>query len=100
MRQYAIGAFNRRIAVQTAKFVGFGIAADDPTTAFFCTCGSDDCNTTMRLSVEAYAEVQEKPYRFLVAPGHATRLNDVVVRREGYWIVELEPAHRLSDEGG
>jgi hypothetical protein len=95
LRQYRIGAFNRRVAAETENLMRAGMGGRDDTAVFLCTCGRDGCEETLVLSIAEYERVNEQPHRFLVAPGHdAPDVDDVVAREERYWIVEVKPEYR------
>lgn len=60
---------------------------------FVCECGYFGCNTTIRLSIDAYEAVRTSFERFLVAPGHEIEeLEEVVERYREYLVV-------VKDEG-
>lgn len=95
--QAAIGAFNRRAFLGAQNFDQYYAAAGfEPGTRgeFICTCGRSDCDKVLALSLDEYRFVQEKPYRFLVASGHATDVDDVIRSAGDYEVVEIKPEYR------
>lgn len=96
-RQGLIGLGNRRV-VRNAEI--WNAVFDDVDSALHvaadvvCACGRDACDAKIRVSVEEYRFVREKPYRFVLARDHATRWDDVVVRTDRYDVVEVKPRHR------
>lgn len=84
--QARTGAYNRRVARSLERGEGLG--------EFFCTCGRPDCDEILVLTAAEYGRVEERPYRFLVAPGHATEADEVVERTGEYDVVEVLPAYR------
>ena len=55
---------------------------------FVCECGSEDCDTTIRVALESYAAVREDDKLFMVVPGHELPdAEDVVDERDGYVVV-------------
>jgi hypothetical protein len=61
---------------------------------FFCTCGRTDCDEVLVLTLDEHRFVREKPYRFLVAPGHATEADDVIFSTGEYQVVAVKPEYR------
>jgi hypothetical protein len=92
-RQYRVGTFNRRVAAQTENFLQQGFATGNETARFLCTCGRDDCDELLAIRVDEYRFVHEKPYRFLVAPGHDADIDDVILANR-LWVVEVKPEYR------
>ena len=55
---------------------------------FVCECGSEDCDTTIRVALDAYAEVRQNDQLFMVVPGHEVPDAECVVdERDGYVVV-------------
>lgn len=55
---------------------------------FVCECGDADCDTTIRVALDSYAEVREDEKLFIVVPGHEEPdAEDVVDERDGYVVV-------------
>ncbi len=55
---------------------------------FLCECGDGDCDTTVRVPLDAYAAVRENERHFIVVPGHqAADAEDVVDEGDGYLVV-------------
>jgi hypothetical protein len=55
---------------------------------FVCECGNQDCDTTVRVPLEAYAEIRADARLFFVVPGHEVPdAEDVVGEGDGYVVV-------------
>jgi hypothetical protein len=55
---------------------------------FVCECGNDDCETTVRLALDDYAEIRADARLFFLVPGHeAPDTEDVVEQNDGYLVV-------------
>lgn len=88
---------NERIARNEASFRELNDRLDsdvhrgstEPEFAgFVCECGDEDCDTTIRVALDSYAEVREDDKLFMVVPGHEVpEAEDVVDEREGYVVV-------------
>ena len=58
------------------------------TMSILCECGRLDCIEQIDLTVEDYRTLRAEPTHFAVKPGHeAADLENVVQRREGYFVV-------------
>ncbi len=72
---------------------------DEPgVLEIFCECGKPDCMDKLRVRLDAYETVRERPERFFVAEGHDTPdVEDVVERASAYWVVEKhEPEAQIA----
>ncbi|CAA9519135.1 MAG: hypothetical protein AVDCRST_MAG67-3252 [uncultured Solirubrobacteraceae bacterium] len=70
---------------------------------FVCECGDGDCDTTLRVALDAYAAVREDDRQFIVVPGHQLPdTEDVVDHGDGYLIVRKhdEVAEIVGDNSG
>jgi hypothetical protein len=55
---------------------------------FVCECGNDDCDTTLRVALDDYADIRADAKLFFVVPGHeAPDTEDVVGDGDGYVVV-------------
>ena len=91
-----MGVYNRRVAREVERGnrsylrdslkVEFG--------EFLCTCGRDDCDQVLVVPLEEHRFVREARYRFLVAHGHATELDDFLRRADEYDVIEVKPEYR------
>ena len=95
LKQYRAGWYNRRVASEMVHLLRSGLAADDDPCELVCTCGREDCGDNISVTLSEYDRVHRRPGRFIVSPGHATDLDDVVTEADGYWIVELKPPYRF-----
>jgi hypothetical protein len=99
-RQARRGAYNRRVARGAENLERELLLAGMPRSAgageaeFFCACGRPDCDELLVLTLDEHRFVREKPYRFLVARGHATDTDEVIFSTDEYEVVELKPAYR------
>jgi hypothetical protein len=84
-KQAVVGAYNDRVA---------GSVAPTDVAELFCTCGRPGCDEVLFLTPGEYRVVQERPYRFLVAPEHATEVDEVVLSTGEYDVVELREGYR------
>ncbi len=58
---------------------------------FRCECWHPDCDACLILSEREWQEVRSQPNRFAVAPGHATRPPEVIVKEYPHFsIVEKD----------
>ena len=74
----------------------------DQRVEFLCECGRDGCEERLRMTGEEYEQVHGQDDRFVLAPGHQSdEIEQVVERREGYWIVDKrrEAEKLLPDRG-
>jgi hypothetical protein len=95
LRHYVLEAYNRRGQQRP-------IDASRPTAlgrecVCTCTCTDRACRVPIRVPREDYEYVRESPHRTLVAPGHASAIHAVVLRRGGYEIVEVLPPFRSEN---
>jgi hypothetical protein len=99
-RQYVIEVFNRCLAHNLDNLdrslapLGSGSAA---VAAFMCACGRPVCRELLTIALADYDRVRSSPDRFVIFPGHATEINEVVDRGGGFEIVELRPEFRVAD---
>jgi hypothetical protein len=55
---------------------------------FVCECGDGECDTTVRVPLDAYESVRRDGRNFIVVPGHEIPdAEDVVDDRDGYLVV-------------
>jgi hypothetical protein len=68
--------------------------SEDGTVEFLCECGEDGgCGVRVRMPLAVYERVRAQDDRFVVTPGHEEpALEHVVVRTDGYLIVDKIPA--------
>ena len=58
-------------------------------TPFLCECGDAGCTRTIRLSLDEYEEVRERPHHFAIIPGHQILVAErVIEENERYDVVE------------
>jgi hypothetical protein len=68
---------------------------------FICECSLDGCVERIEVDAEAYEVVRGHSARFLTLPGHEiAEIEDVVVRREGYQVVEKQDRFAEIAAGG
>ncbi len=73
---------NERIAESADRFT-----SED--AEFVCECEDRSCTHRVKASLDHYEQVRAEPTQFLLAPGHDNeRVERVVDRRRGFWIVE------------
>lgn len=83
----------RRPADRLARFreVNDGIAksAEQGAAVFVCECGSQECLTTLELSVTEYKRIRSNPTWALVMPGHELPgVERLVSEGAGFFVVE------------
>lgn len=96
-RQYAIGVVNRRIATRVADLdrVFTELTGDAGTATFLCACGREGgCGSHVTIPLPEFELVRASPHRFLIAPGHAQPIDEVIHTGDGWQIVEIKPAYR------
>ena len=93
--QYRVGAHNDRAAAE-AEDAGNGGRAIGDYGEFLCTCGRSDCDEVLMVDLSAYDGVRRVAHRFLVAPGHATAIDEVVGMNDDYWVVDVKEPFRLE----
>ena len=68
---------------------------------FVCECANTHCTQQFAISHGDYEELRSHPARFAVAPGDDHVLADceqVLVKREAYWVVEkIEQGRELAE---
>lgn len=52
-----------------------------------CECASSDCNESIEMSPDAFAELRDQPTKFVVVEGHVLHDVEQVVERGDGWIV-------------
>lgn len=70
---------------------------------FVCECGDGDCDTTVRVPLDAYSAVRADDKLFIVVPGHELPdAEDVVDDGNGYLIVRKhdDVAEIVGDNAG
>jgi hypothetical protein len=68
---------------------------EDDSSGWICECESGKCFQPLTLKLAEYRAVRAHPRRYLVAPNAAhvdDRVDEVVERRNGYWVVEKDNA--------
>jgi len=61
----------------------------DDRVEFLCECGRDGCEERVRMTAGDFEGIHDEDDRFALAPGHQTdEIEQVVERRDGYWVVE------------
>lgn len=56
-----------------------------------CECGNTACGSRVSILRAEYEQVPPGQARFIVAPGHAMKTDDVVLIADNFWIVEERP---------
>ena len=92
-RQVLVGRRNRLVAQLLEELWSAG-KVEVPPGEYFCTCGRTDCDEILVLTLDEYRFVRGKPHRFVVAPGHARTVHEVMRCEDGYDVVEIVPNYR------
>jgi hypothetical protein len=83
---------NERIAEKSSDLEARGLAESDETSEYLCSCGQRDCDQSVELTLEEFAEAHAGDDRFLVAPGHyLPEIEEVVADHGRYMIVRKKP---------
>lgn len=62
--------------------------SDEDLGGLVCECGDGECEAIVRLPVADYEEIRADSRLFFVVPGHeAPEAEDVVRRKDGYFVV-------------
>jgi hypothetical protein len=98
-RAREIGA-GRTAAFRGVAGGGPGVGGPDAerVSVFSCACGRPSCSEVLRVTAEEQRFALGEPYRFLVARGHATEIDRVVLSAGGYDVVEIRPPYRQIAE--
>ena len=99
-RQYALGVLNRRIAHQVNELdrIFHALTGERGSATLLCACGREGgCRAEVVVPLDAYRQVLESPHRFVIAPGHAQAVDEVIVRGARFEIVQIRAEFRLDD---
>jgi hypothetical protein len=87
---------NERIAENAQRF-------DAGSTEFICECADAQCTNRVEATIEEYEAVRADGATFLLAPGHGDSAVEIVVERNGHFVVVEKVqaaaralAHRLN----
>jgi hypothetical protein len=69
----------------------------DGLAPFVCECGALGCNEVIELTIDDYERVRAHGTRFVVAPGHASRIDAVIAVADGYDVVEKRSSRPAAD---
>lgn len=76
-------AVNEKLRALNVEFEGFA----NETAVFVCECNRIECMAQIELKVDAFDAVCEQPLRFVLVPGHELPEVEVVVDRNGTYVV-------------
>jgi hypothetical protein len=92
----AFRAVNERIAENAQRF-------EAGSTEFICECSDTQCTARIEASIEDYEQVRADGATFLLAPGHGDSTVELVLERNGHFVVVEKVqtaaralAHRLN----
>jgi hypothetical protein len=89
---------NERIAEKTSDLEARGLAEDDETSEYLCSCGQPDCEESLELTLAELEAAHARPDQFVVAPGHdLPAVEDVVARHEAYSVVRKKPGFKPGE---
>jgi hypothetical protein len=89
---------NERIAEKTSDLEIRGLAGDDETSEYLCSCGRPDCDDLLRLTLREFAEAHARDDHFVVAHGHDNpEIEDVVAEYDRYAVVRKKPGYKPDD---
>lgn len=99
-RRYRIGFINRRIAQRVANLdhVFRDVTGESGQCTLICACGREGCSEVVVVSLSDYEGIRaSSPHRFVVAPGHATEIDEILDAADGYEVVEIKPDYRADN---
>ena len=89
---------NERIAEKSSDLEARGLAESYETSEYLCSCGRPDCDQSVELTLEEFAEAHARDDQFIVAPGHyLSDIEDVVADHERYMVVRKKPGYKPAD---
>jgi hypothetical protein len=89
---------NERIAEKSSDLEARGLSGTDETSEYLCSCGQPDCDQSIELTLEEFAEAHARDDQFIVATGHyLPDIEVVVAAHERYMVVRKKPGHKPSD---
>jgi len=92
---------NEHIAEKTSDLEARGLAADDETSVYLCSCGQPDCEESLELTLSEFESAHARSDQFVVAPGHnLPAIEEVVAEHDGYVVVRKKPGYKPEDLDG
>jgi hypothetical protein len=89
---------NERIAEKSSDLEARGLAGEDETSEYLCSCGRPDCDESIKLTLEEFEAAHARSDQFVVAPGHDMPwIEEVVAQYEGYSVVRKKPGYKPQD---
>ena len=89
---------NERIAEKSSDLEARGLAESDDTSEYLCSCGQRDCDESVELTLEEFADAHSRDDQFIVAPGHyLPEIEEVVADHERYMVVRKKPGYKPGD---
>ena len=86
---------NERIAEKTSDLEARGLAGNDETSQYLCSCGRPDCEESVKLTVSEFEAAHARDDQFVIAPGHEVpAVDDLVASYEGYAVVRKKPGYK------
>ena len=70
------------------------IRGESGTLTVLCSCGRVGCQEVVTLPFAAYELVRVSPHRFVVAMGHAAKVDKVLAEGDSYDIVAVKRKYR------
>jgi hypothetical protein len=92
---------NERIAEKTSDLEARGLAGENETSEYLCSCGRPDCDESLELTLDEFEAAHARPDQFVVAPGHdLPRIEEVVAQYDRYSVVRKKPGYKPQDLNG
>jgi len=89
---------NMRIAEKTSDLEARGLAGNDETSEYLCSCGRPDCDESIKLTLAEFEAAHAREDQFVVVPGHhVPEIDEVVARHESYSVVRKKPGYKPQD---
>jgi hypothetical protein len=89
---------NERIAEKTSDLEARGLAGNDETSQYLCSCGRPDCEESVKLTLAEFEAAHARSDQFVIAPGHEVPwIEEVVAEHDGYAVVRKKPGYKPAD---
>jgi hypothetical protein len=92
---------NERIAEKSSDLEARGLAEEDETSMYLCSCGRPDCEESLELTVAEFESAHARSDQFVIVPGHEVPwIEEVVAEHDGYMVVRKKPGYKPDDLSG
>ena len=91
---------NERIAEKTSDLEARGLAGNDETSQYLCSCGRPDCEESLNLTLAEFEAAHARDDQFVIAPGHEVAdVDELVASYDGYAVVRKKPGYKPHQLG-